>query len=199
MDARGSMIANAQNKCGVPGICTLSGEGILRTFRATGDVRLLDLLREIAHALPQFVSRADRPIPARITWGHPIPVLPEGWICERVNLTPSWPEPLGEQAAYSCWCEVAMMLTWCELPGIYAQPDTGLVRCLDHVHAEWSDAARTALHITNPTAFPARVRVMIEPGTATAQPLPQNFAAHLPVIEIPAGKSLLFTIPSIPR
>ncbi|HAT11287.1 MAG TPA: hypothetical protein DCS97_12015, partial [Planctomycetes bacterium] len=152
MDARGTMVANAQNKCGVPGICTLSGDGILKTFRASGDARLLDLIREIAHALPQFVSRADRPIPARITWGHPLPALPPGWICERVNITPSWPEPLGEQAAYSCWCEVAMMLTWCELPGIYAQPDTGLIRCLDHVRAEWSDASRRTLRVANPTS-----------------------------------------------
>ncbi len=194
MDARGTMVANAQNKCGVPGICTLSGDGVFKTFRATGDVRLLDLIREIAHSLPQFVSRPDRPIPTRITWGHPLPTLPEGWMCERVNITPSWPEPLGEQAAYSCWCEVAMMLTWCELPGIYAQPDTGLIRCLDHVQAEWSDATRTALRISNPTAFPARVRVMIETSAATAQALSPNFADHLPITEIPPGQDARFPL-----
>jgi hypothetical protein len=191
-DARGTMIANAQNKFGVPGICTLSGQGILRTFRATGDTRLLDLLREIAHAMPQFLSREDRPIPTRITWGHPLPELPPGWMCERVNITPSWPEPLGEQAAYSCWCEVAMMLTWADLPGIYAQPDTGLIGALDHVHAEWTDADRTALRIQNPTTFPARVRVLVETLADTARPLPTNFAGTLPVVEIPAGTAIEF-------
>ena len=194
LDARGTMIANAQNKCGVPGICTLSGEGILRTFRATGDVALLDLLREIAHALPQFVSRNDRPIPARITWGHPLPTLPEGWICERVNLTPSWPEPLGEQAAYSCWCEVALMLTWCDLPGIYAQPETGLLRALDHVQAEWADAARSAIRIKNPTAFPARVRVLVENLANASRPLPPNFALALPIVEVAAGATGIFPV-----
>lgn len=194
MDARGTMIANAQNKCGVPGICTLSGEGILRTFRATGDVALLDLLREIAHALPQFVSRADRPIPARITWGHPLPALPEGWICERVNITPSWREPLGEQAAYSCWCEVALMLTWFDLPGVYAQPDTGLLRSIDHVHAEWTDTARSTLRIQNPTAFPARVRVLVETTADAARPLPTNFAVTLPIVEIPAAATVVFPV-----
>lgn len=190
-DARGAMIANAQNKCGVPGICTLSGQGILRTFRATGDVRLLDLLREIAHSLPQFLSREDRRIPTRITWGHPLPELPAGWMCERVNITPSWPEPLGEQAAYSCWCEVAMMLTWADLPGVYAQPDTGIIRCLDHVRAGWADDTRTALRLENPTNFPAKVRVMIETSTAAAKRvLPPNFATSLPVVEVPAhGKT----------
>ena len=194
IDARGTMIANAQNKCGVPGICTLSGEGIFRTFRATGDTTLLDLLREIAHALPQFVSRDDRPIPARITWGHPMSELPTGWICERVNLTPSWPEPLGEQAAYSCWCEVAMMLTWCDLPGVYAQPDTGLIRRLDHVRADWSVGKRTALRLTNSTPFPARVRVMTETRADSVLPLGPNFALSLPVVEIPAGGQTVFPL-----
>ena len=188
MDARGALLANAQNKCGVPGICTLSGQGILRTFRATGDVRLLDLLRDIAHALPQYLSRADRPIPARMTWGNSLTHLPPGWICERVNITPSWPEPLGEQSAYSCWCEVALMLTWCDLPGVYAQPDTGLVRSLDHVRVAWTDASRQTLRLTNPTPFPARVRVMVETAeVAREQALAINFAATLPLVDVAAG------------
>jgi hypothetical protein len=192
-DARGAMIANAQNKCGVPGICTLSGQAILRTFRATGDARLLDLLRDIAHALPQFLSREDRRIPTRITWAHPFAELPVGWMCERVNITPSWAEPLGEQAAYSCWCEVAMMLTWCDLPGVYAQPDTGLVRCLDHVRAEWANAERTALRIVNPTAFPARVRVQVESAAlARREVLAPNYAAKLPMVEIAAGDTVVW-------
>ncbi|MCC5846717.1 MAG: hypothetical protein JJU29_01380 [Verrucomicrobia bacterium] len=194
-DARGTMIANAQNKCGVPGICTLSGQGILRTFRATGDVRLLDLLCDIAHALPQFLSREDRKIPTRITWGHPFAELPTGWMCERVNITPSWAEPLGEQAAYSCWCEVAMMLTWCDLPGVYAQPDTGLIRSLDHVRAAWADEGRTALRLHNPTAFPARVRVQLETSAmAATKVLHANYAALLPSVEVPPGGTFVWAV-----
>lgn len=195
-DARGAMIANAQNKCGVPGICTLSGQGILRTFRATGDVRLLDCLRDIAHALPQFVSRKDRPIPTRITWAHPYKELPEGWVCERVNITPSWAEPLGEQAAYSCWCEVALMLTWCDLPGIYAQPDTGLIRCLDHVKATWTDGSHSALRIENPTAYPARVRVQIETRSeARTQTLTPNYTASLPQVALNPNSAGFYALP----
>ncbi|MBK8857917.1 MAG: hypothetical protein IPN11_09645 [Opitutaceae bacterium] len=190
IDARGALLANAQNKCGVPGICTLSGQGILRTFRATGDLRLLDLLRDIAHALPQYLSRADRPIPARLNWGNSLTHLPPGWICERVNITPSWPEALGEQSAYSCWCEVALMLTWCDLPGVYAQPDTGLIRALDHVQAAWTDDSRRTLRLTNPTPFPARVRVMFETAEmAREQALPINYAAGLPVVDVAAGET----------
>lgn len=87
-----------------------------------------------------------------------------------------------------------MLLTATSLPGIYAQPDTGLLRCLDHVHAEWTDAARTVLRIKNPTAFPARVRVLIEKKAATAQPLAQHFAHSLPVVEIPAGSQVDFGV-----
>jgi hypothetical protein len=186
------MLANAQNKCAVPGICTLSGQGLLRVFRAMGDTRILDVLCDIAHAIPQFLSRTDRPIPASIAWGDPrFRELPEGWICERVNTTPSWPEPLGEQAAYSCWCEVAMMLTWCDLPGVYAQPDTGILRALDHVRAEWDGPGRQSLRLANPTRFPARVRVMIEPSAvARATPLGPNFAASLPVVEVHPGETV---------
>jgi len=191
-DARGVVLANSQNKCGVPGLCTLSGEGLLRAFRASGDVRLLDLLREIAHAIPQYLSTRERPIPTRIDWGNPYPELPEGWICERVNITPSWPEPLGEQAAYSCWCEVAMLLTWNDLPGVYAQPDTGLIRALDHVNAEWSPDQRESLRLHNPTRYPARVRLLVESSEAASrQPLPVNFGSRLPVITLKAGESLV--------
>lgn len=196
IDARGAILANAQNKCGVPGICTLSGEGILRTFRASGDARLLDLLRDIAHALPQYVSRADRPIPARMGWAHPLPHLPPGWMCERVNLTPSWAEPLGEQSAYSCWCEVALMLTWCDLPGVYAQPDTGLICVFDHVQAAWTDGSRRSLRLANSTAFPARVRLLVETSAqARTHSLPPNFAATLPQVAVPAGGEAVYVLP----
>lgn len=196
IDARGAILANAQNKCGVPGICTLSGEGILRTFRASGDARLLDLIRDIAHALPQYVSRADRPIPARLTWAHPLSHLPAGWICERVNITPSWAEPLGEQSAYSCWCEVALMLTWCDLPGVYAQPDTGLICAFDHVQATWTDNSRRSLRLANLTAFPARVRLLAETAAqARTSSLPPNFAATLPQVAVPAGGEAVFVLP----
>jgi hypothetical protein len=113
--------------------------------------------------------------------------LKSGWICERVNTTPSWPEPIGEQAAYSCWSEVAMMLTCTDLPGIYIQPDTGLIRCLDHVEACWESAARQILVVKNPTRFPATVRLFVEDSGQTFQQLPVNFAEHLPGIAIPKG------------
>ena len=58
----GTVWANEQNKHSAPGICTLSGDGLLKLYRGSGGVCVLNLLRDIAHAIPQFLSRADRPI-----------------------------------------------------------------------------------------------------------------------------------------
>lgn len=189
--SRGAFIANAQNKTGVPGICTLSGQSILRVFRATGDVRYLDLLREISHSIPQYLGRKDKKIPTRLAWGRKgLTELPEGWICERVNVT-QWGEAIGEISAYSCWCEIAMMLTWADIPGVYLQPDTGVLAVFDHIHAELivEDQIITAVALTNPTPFPARVKLMVESSHEAKRPRQINFAAALPVIDIPAGSS----------
>lgn len=187
--SRGVFLANAQNKTGVPGICTLSGQSILRVFRATANPRHLELLREITHAIPQFMGRADKRIPTRLQWGRKgLTELPTGWICERVNVT-QWGEAIGEISAYSCWCEIAMMLTWADIPGIYLQPDTRVLAVCDHVEVECieADGVITALKITNPTRFAARVKYLVESSIEATQPRPINFAAQLPTISIPAG------------
>jgi len=84
IDARscGAVWANVQNKHGAPAICTWSGDSLLKYFRATGDRRALDLLTDIAHGVPQYISRTD----------HPIGKLQPGEICERVNLS-AWEGP----------------------------------------------------------------------------------------------------------
>lgn len=189
IDTRGVIFANAQNKCAVPGICTLSGEGLLRLARHTGSAAFLDILAAIAHAIPQFVSTTERPIPARIPWGHPDKRhLPPGWICERVNVSPWWYEPLGEQAAYSCWCEVAMLLTWNDLPGVYARPDTGLIQVLDHVDARWKSGSNAILQISNPLPAEVTVKVLIENFNLAQRPLPANAGMFLPTYRLQAGE-----------
>lgn len=52
-----------------------------------------------------------------------------------------------------------MMLTWTELPGIYVQPDSGLVAVFDHVNARLDDSK---LVVENPTQFPASVKLWVE-------------------------------------
>lgn len=170
---RGSVFANTQNKHAAPGICTHSGLGLLTLYRATGDERLMDLLRDIVRFLPQTVSRPDRPIhDAR---GQ---AMPSGWINERVN-TSDWDNNVGGVFHGPCWCEVSLLLSYAELPGVYVRRDLRKVWCLDNVEAEW---VGDVLRLKNPTPYPARVNVWIEDADQAAKPMP--------VLELPTGQSL---------
>ncbi len=163
MNTTGTVFANVQNKHSAPGICTHSGEAMLRLFRATGDRRLLDLLTAVARALPQYVSRPGRPI--HDPNGR---ALPFGWINERVN-TSDWDHNLGGVFHGSCWCEVSLLLTFAELPGVYWQPDTGVLAVLDHVEAEVRGGK---LLVRNPLAAPLRARVRVETAQQARRPDP---------------------------
>ncbi|MDW8309953.1 MAG: hypothetical protein RMK20_11330, partial [Verrucomicrobiales bacterium] len=122
------------------------------------------------------VSRADRPV--RDPAGR---ALPSGWINERVN-TSDWDENVGGVFFGSCWCEVAMLLTAVELPGVYVRPDLGRVWCLDHVEA---GLRGDALWVRNPTAFPARVRVLCETASGAQRPLPAFWFTNALAVELP--------------
>lgn len=187
----GAVFASVQNKHGSPGICTWSGDMLLRYYRATGDRRALDLLTDIAHGITQYISRDDRRI------GN----LQPGQICERVNLS-AWE---GEQNVggnifgSSAWTETAAMLTFTELPGLYVQPDTGLAVAFDNVRIEdINHTGRTVkFRLTNPTRFPADVRVLEESSRAAKVPAGSFALKRLPIVHLDAGasKTLEYTLP----
>jgi hypothetical protein len=167
MLSAGTVLANVQNKHSAPGICTHSGLSLLRLYRLTKEPFFMDLLRDIARALPQYMSREDRPIAWKIPYNPPespdIRHLKPGWMCERVNVTQWGPTELaGEVFYYSCWSEGALALTCAELPGIYARPDTGGLWCIDAVEAEWTDESRTGIRVHNPARFPAEINLLFE-------------------------------------
>ena len=112
----GAVFANLQNKHAAPGICTLSGDSLLRLYRLTGDAAYLELCKDIAYFLPQAVSRADRPIVAND--GR---VLPPGFVSERVNMS-DWEgfKRIGETFCAFCWCGTSLLTTWADL---LAQPE----------------------------------------------------------------------------
>lgn len=168
MRTTGTVFANVQNKHSAPGICTLSAAMLVRLWRATKDEFLLDLAVQITRALPQYLSREDRPIGP----------LPTGWICERVN-TSDWELGgigLGDVFKGSCWCESSLLLSCVELPSILVHPLTRTIRCFDHleiVELAWSDdAVRLTLH--NPTAFDARGVVQIDGEGTVAFSIPSG-------------------------
>ncbi len=186
MRSLGTVFANAQNKHSAPGICTHSGLGLLRIFRATGDRRYLELLRDIAHTLPQHISRDDRPISDPS--GR---AMPSGYINERVN-TSDWDNNLGGVFYGSCWCEVSTLLTCVEVPGVYFQPDTGYALAIDHVEA--TSVARAtgdfALRLHNPTPFDAVVRVLRETEAERSKVLPANPQFSYVEVAVKAGATV---------
>ncbi|MFC5530673.1 hypothetical protein [Cohnella yongneupensis] len=184
----GSVIANVQNKHSAPGICTLSGDSLLKLYRATGKQQYLELLRDIAGNLPQYLSREDRPVRG---WdGHD---MPPGYMSERVNMS-DWEGQacVGEVIPLSCWCEVSLMLTYAELPGIYVNTTSGIVTAIDNVACslETSKDGGSVLVVSNPTAFPAKVKVLAEDETETGQPLGVCASPLWKRIEVPPGETV---------
>ena len=171
MRTTGTVWANAQNKQSAPGICTLSGDALFRLYRATGDRFYLELLREIAHNLPEYLSRLDRPIQIE---NDPVRVSPAGWNNERVN-TSDWEgkDHIGRIFDGTCWCETSLMLTCAEVPGLYVQPDAGFVCAFDHIDAEVIERNEENLivRVSNPTSFGGTVKICSENASEMVRPL----------------------------
>lgn len=166
----GTVWANVQNKHAAPGICTLSGSSLLKLWRATGEGCWLDLIRDIARCLPQYVSRADRPIPDTRP-GKRWKVMPPGWVNERVNLSdwevrgmPHEEIGVGEIFGGSCWSEPAVLNTVAEVPGIVLDTGSLDLTVIDHVHVQIAHASpeRIVLRLANPTRFPAAPVLLAE-------------------------------------
>ncbi len=186
-DARstGAVWANIQNKHGAPGICTFSGDSLFRLWRLTGDEVALDLIKDIAHGIPQYLSRADRPLSSH---------MQPGWMCERVNLS-DWEGPDGVGGSLfgsSSWPETAFMLTTLEIPGIYIQPDTGHVTVFDNIELESleHEGSTVTLSLYNPTPFDAEVKVLVESARNAKDALTLNANQSWQVVSIPKGARL---------
>ncbi len=183
MHSIGAVNANTQNKHGAPGICTHSGVGLLKLYRATGDEFYIDLLYDIAHDIPQYLVHPLRPMKD----------IPYGFINERVNTT-DWLEGIGEVFYGSTWAETSLMLTYVEIPGLYVQPDAGFVRAFDNI--EVVNVKKTnrgvTLRLKNPTQADAKVTVLVENKDEAREPLGQNYFPDLKEIFIKAGEEKVF-------
>jgi len=185
IDARscGAVWASIANKHGAPGICTWSGDSLLKYYRATSDRRALELITDIAHGITQYISRPDRPIGK----------MPPGGLCERVNLS-DWEglRNVGGNIFSSCsWVETAGMLTVAQMPGLYVQPDTGVFAAFDNVRVEKISQAGEALklRITNPTKFPAEVKCLVETSGAARKPVATLMPQSPQIIALAPGAS----------
>lgn len=167
---KGSVFANVQNKHSAPGICTLSGNSLLRLYRATGEKKYIYLLRDIAHNITQYISTKERPI--KTLEGC---YLNEGYMNERVNMS-DWEgkDAIGGVWNGANWPDVSCMLTYLEVPGIYMNKDTLELIVFDHVECEIIDEGK-AIKVTNPTKYDCQVNILAETEIMTAQVLPINY------------------------
>lgn len=197
LHSRGSVIANAQNRHSSPGICTLSGDALFKLYRMTGDHRYLELCAEIAVGLPQYLSRTDRPI---YSWDEG-PALPPGWMCERVNLS-DWEgkDKIGGVFSGTCWCEISLMLTYVELPGLYVRTDLGSVTVFDGIDANTVSASEGTLtvKVCNSSAFRADVTIGADDEQSLRRPIGPLGCGEGPVMSLEPGESRLVRISMAP-
>ncbi len=184
---RGTVFANAQNKHSAPGICTLSGNSMLKLYRFTGDTRYLTWMSRISHVLSQFVSLENRPVYTLAGKN-----LPSGYFNERVQ-TCDWEgkETIGEFLYGSNWPEVTMLLTYTEIPGIYVDLEKELIWCSDHVKAEFweNEEDEFCLKITNPSDYDAKVTLLVD--ESRNQKLGHLYFHRMEQIEIRAGEEII--------
>ena len=187
----GTVFANAQNKHSAPGICTLSGNSMLKLYRATGEKRYLEWMRRISHAIPQFVSLEDR----RLDTLAGKTLLP-GFINERVQ-TSDWEgrHTVGEFLYGSNWPETSMLLTYVEIPGVYIDLDRDISICSDHVEAEIVEKTedQVVLSLKNTTPYDAKVTVLAEHGKSVRK-LGHLYYGRMEKILVLSGESKLVVV-----
>lgn len=193
----GSVYANVQNKHSAPGICTLSGDSLFKLFRYTGETVYLELLKELAHNITQYLSREDVPIKGLEGFWPDFDLeksrftdMPKGWMNERVNMS-DWLEPVGEIFYGSCWSEVSCMLTYVEVPGLYIQTDTGFICAIDHIQAFVVENNKEFIKVSikNPTEYIAKVKVFCEMSSQMSEVFGQNALYGCNVICLKPGES----------
>ena len=127
MKTTGSVFANAQNKHSAPGPCTLSGDSLYKVYQWTKDPLYLELAKDAALTISQYMSTDKRPI---YSWDVPKDAsllnddsikaerekLPQGFICERVNMS-DWESErcIGGVFNGSSWPETSNLLVLAEV------------------------------------------------------------------------------------
>jgi len=187
--AAGGVLWSAASRRGSPGYLVSSGDALLRLYRATGDVALLELLRDTVHNLAQY-------LPPRLS------VPGSGEVddpsCPR-TATAGWLEPSGGVIPTDGAFDAIGLLSYTEVPGIYARPDTGFVFVFDHVTARIKERGRErlTLAVTNPTGAAATVRILSETAESAAEPLRPGAVLDTWSVMIPPGGSADVPVPPL--
>ena len=181
--AAGSIFASSQNNHSAPGFYILSGDCLLKLFRATGDKRYAEMYKDTAHNVIQYVGAPHNPLRHE-----------NGYVTERVQLSDWEGHNLGSVSyrdSNMAW-ETLAALTCLENPGIYLHTDDDTFLVLDHVDAKIvkRDFSGVTLEITNPTSYPASVSILAESTSGAKRPLGWNAFLTWPKVEVKAGATI---------
>ena len=185
--AAGSIFASSQNNHSAPGYYILSGDCLLKLFRATGDRRYAEMYKDQSHNVVQYVGAPHNPLRQE-----------SGYVTERVQLSDWEGGDIGSVNygdSNMAW-EVMAALTCLENPGIYLHTDDDTFLVMDHVEAQVvkRDKIGLTLKITNPTAYDAKVSILAETVKRAKNPLPMNAFNNWPKVEVKGGMTRLFLI-----
>ncbi|HSY40775.1 MAG TPA: hypothetical protein VLA79_14640, partial [Polyangia bacterium] len=190
--ATGAVFTDAQNRRGAPGYVLSSGAALFRLYRATGDVALLELLRDTAHNLAQYLPRADG------TGGPAGAGGRDSGDCSRADSS-DWLVDNGSVVPAAGLYDAIALLTYTELPSVYAQTDTGFVFAFDHVDARVKErlGGRLVVALRNPTTTEATVRLYAESADDAALPLRADAILDAPTAVVPAGATVEVAMPPL--
>ncbi len=191
----GAVLSDAQSRTGLPGYVLLSGDALFRLYRATGEVAWLELLRDTTHNLGQYLRLGEMPpagAPGSGTRVDPA-ASPD---CPRVD-TSAWLDAKNGVVPVAGLYDAIGLLAYTEVPGVYAQSNTGFVYAFDHVEARLKERLAGGLIVVlrNPTPVEATVRLFSETTADAAEPLRPGAVLAAPTATVPPGTTIEVAMP----
>ena len=147
----GGVLANTRNHHIGPSACTSSVASLLDLYLATGDAYYLQLLKEIASGVPQYVTRKQGDAGS----------MEPGMITEQINITDEIAPPGSLWELSATWPETGMFLTRLEVPSVFVDFKARTTTVFDQLEAT-TDYAKKTVTVTNNTPYDAVARVMDE-------------------------------------
>jgi hypothetical protein len=193
--APGAVLSNAQSRGGLPGYVLLSGDALFRLYRATGEVAWLELLGDTVHNLAQYLRRPTLADPDAAFSSSAAPPERD---CARVD-TGAWLETQSAVVPLASLFDAIGLLSYTEVPGIYAQIDRGFVFAFDHVDVRLKErlAGGLVLALHNPTPIEAKVRLFAETAADAAEPLPPGAILSAPTTVVPPRGTVEVAVPPL--
>jgi hypothetical protein len=195
IDARstGAVWASIQNAHGAPGMYILSGNFLLRLYRATGDKRYMELLKDITHNVVQYTTTEKNPV---------VPKAVPGSVSERVNLS-DWEGAnniggsIPDGDSNMAW-GIVTSLTITQNPGIYLRFDTGDIFVFDNIEATITkrDKKNITLRITNSTPYDGKISLFSEDSKMAGVVMDRYAFMKWPKVEVKSGETKFITVAS---